>query len=136
MIDRNGVKRFVKETLGCNCPEEVFQGINCKNNVLLNDNILLDYEINVGNRLLVFVARIDEPDLIKPFLSKLVWAGVNKRDRQGFNRFRLVLLTPRANHLAKEASRAFQSLGTDEKVHLHLVNEDDFPMSHRQTGQG
>ena len=64
MIDKEAVKRFVRETLGCTCPQEVFQHIDYKSDVSLGDNILLDYEINVGHRLLIFVTEMNEPDLV------------------------------------------------------------------------
>ena len=56
------IKEFVRKTLGCNCPEEVFQNIDCKSDVTIDENIALDYEINIGNRLLIFAASIDEVD--------------------------------------------------------------------------
>jgi len=42
-------RQFVRETLGCTCPDEVFQHIDCRTGVKAGENILLDYEINVGN---------------------------------------------------------------------------------------
>ena len=49
---------------GLTCPQEVFQHIDYKSDVSLGDNILLDYEINVGHRLLIFVTEMNEPDLV------------------------------------------------------------------------
>lgn len=128
MIDRNDIKRFVKKTLGCTCPDEVFQHIECQTDVSIGDDIVLDYEINVGNRLLIYVASVDETDLLRPMLSQLVRAGINKRDEHEFNRFRLVLLTATPRSVAYGTSEIFQALGTtDEKAHLHVINKDDFP---------
>ena len=39
-----------------------------------------------------------------------------------------MLLTQRPSHMAEEAFAIFQSLGADEKVHLHVVAKDDFPV--------
>ncbi|MBL7154744.1 MAG: hypothetical protein ISS79_13600 [Phycisphaerae bacterium] len=121
MIDKTQLKLFVQKTLGCNCPEEVFEHIDCRADVNLDAEIALDYEINIGNRLLIFAASIDQADSIRPILSQLVRAGIKKRDREGFNRFRLVLLTKRPGRLAKEAFEVFDSLGVDEKAHLHVI---------------
>ena len=126
MTDNKAIKEFVRNTLGCNCPEEVFQYIDCQTAVNIDENIVPAYEINIGNRLLIFAAAIDEVDSLKTVLSKLVRAGINKRDEKKFNRFRLVLLTARASDVAEQASGIFRSLVTDEKVHLHVINKDDF----------
>ena len=130
MTDNKVIREFVRKTLGCNCPEEVFQYIDCRTVVNIDENILPAYEINIGNRLLIFAAGIDEVDSLRSVLSKLVQAGINKRDEKKFNRFRLVLLTARVNDVAEEALGIFNSLVTDEKVHLHVINKDDFPMNH------
>jgi len=62
--------------LGCNCPEEVFQYIDCRTVVNIDENILPAYEINIGNRLLIFAAGIDKVDSLRSVLSKLVQAGI------------------------------------------------------------
>ena len=132
MTDNKVIREFVRKTLGCNCPEEVFQYIDCRTVVNIDENILPAYEINIGNRLLIFAAGIDEVDSLRSVLSKLFQAGINKRDEKKFNRFRLVLLTARENDVMEQASGIFKSLVTDEKVHLHVINKDDFPMNHNQ----
>ncbi|NQT00441.1 MAG: hypothetical protein HQ580_00305 [Planctomycetes bacterium] len=133
MTDNKAIKEFVRNTLGCNCPEEVFQYIDCRTVVNIGENIVPVYEINIGNRLLIFAAGIDEVDSLRYVLSKLVQAGINKRDEKKFNRFRLVLLTARENDVAEEALGIFNSLVTDEKAHLHVINKDDFPINLNQT---
>lgn len=129
MIDEEAIKQFVKETLGCDCPEDVFENIDCRSNIGLGDNTLPDHEINVGGRLLVYVARIDETDSLATVVLRLVRSGVSKRDENKFNRFRLVLLSRESEHVAKTTSDIFHSLGPDEKTHLHVIAEDDFPTS-------
>ena len=115
--------------MGCNCPEEVFQYIDCRIAVSIDENILPAYEINIGNRLLIFAVGIDNIDSLRSVLPKLVRAGINKRDEKKFNRFRLVLLTASANNVAEQALEIFDSLVTDEKVHLHVIDKDDFPIN-------
>jgi hypothetical protein len=123
------IKKFVRNTLGCNCPEEVFQKIDCKSDVKIDENTKLDYEINIGNRLLIFATSIDKVDSPEVVISKLVQAGMKKRDNNKFNRFRLVLLTARINDTAELAQEIFNSLFTDDKTHLHVINKDDFPLT-------
>ena len=71
MTDNKVIREFVRKTLGCNCPEEVFQYIDCRTVVNIDENILPAYEINIGNRLLIFAAGIDEVDSLRSVLSKL-----------------------------------------------------------------
>ena len=123
------VKQFVRDTLGCTCPDEVFQHIDCQADINESDDVLLDYEINVGNKLLIFVATIDGLESLSPLISQLAWDGTNKRNQENFNRFRLVLLMRIPADVAEEAFAIFQSLGADEKVHLHVVAKDDFPVT-------
>ena len=129
MTENKAIKDFVRNTLGCNCPEEVFQYIDCRTAANIDANIVPAYEINIGNRLLIFAAAIDEVDSLRPVLSKLVRAGINKRDEMKFNRFRLVLLSDGDNDIAWQASEIFDSLTTDEKAHLHVINKDEFPIN-------
>ncbi len=132
IIDNTAIKEFVRNTLGCNCPEEVFQYIKYGTANSIDENILPVYEINIGNRLLIFAAGIKEADSLKSVLPKLVQAGINKRNDKKFNRFRLVLLTTRVNDVLEEAFEIFRPLVTDEKVHLHVINKDDFPLNLNQ----
>ena len=45
MIKTENIKAFVRQTLGCACPEEVFKRIDCQSNIKLNDNINLRYNL-------------------------------------------------------------------------------------------
>jgi hypothetical protein len=60
MIKTENIKTFVRQTLGCACPEEVFKRIDCQSDIKLNDNILLSSKINVGNKLLIYVVEIND----------------------------------------------------------------------------
>lgn len=55
MQDNKRIKAFVQGTLGCGCLEEVFRSIDCKKNVRLNEKVLLNQTIIIGNRLLIYV---------------------------------------------------------------------------------
>ena len=115
------IKRFVQETLGCSCPEEVFNKIDYQK----ESNDILGKKVNIGDRLLIYIINADSeselPELIMSSLKK----GVEERDKKGFNRFRLVLAVSRPDQLHNLAEKAFQnSEHTDEKTHLHVVNQD------------
>ena len=125
MNDRK-IRRFVRDTLGCTCPDEVFRHVDCQAGVNVSQDVRLDYEINVGNRLLIYLVAADDAGSLRPLISQLVREGTGKRDRENFNRFRLVLVTEEPADTAENASAIFHSLGADEKVHLHVVGKDGF----------
>lgn len=126
-MKKKDIKLFVRRTLGCACPEEVFDRIECRSDVSSGCGIVLDYEIDVGGRLLVFVLILGQAEAVEPVVTALVRAGTEKRDREGFNRIRLVLLSDDPEAVSKTAFEAFESLDTDEKVHLHVLSNNDFP---------
>jgi hypothetical protein len=128
MTHKDNIKLFVRETLGCTCPDEIFERIDCRADVNLPGGIALDYRIDVGGRLLVFALGIDRFDSIASALPLLVSAGIEDRDNHGFNRIRLVLLTETPDRLWDKVFDLFNSLPTDDKTHLHLIPKNDFPI--------
>ncbi|OQX45698.1 MAG: hypothetical protein B0D90_02135, partial [Candidatus Sedimenticola endophacoides] len=88
ILRREQITPFVRR-LGCRCPAALFEriesgirrrcGVDCQ-------------RILIGGRLLIYVvpaALAGDPVALAP---RLLAAGVAERDREGFNRFRLVLL--------------------------------------------
>jgi hypothetical protein len=126
-FDKEKIKTFVKLTLGCTCPEEVFAYIDCQSNIKLNDDIVLSNKINIGNRLLIYVVEVNNPASIKNTLPFLVNTGKAERDNSKFNRFRLVLVTDKLNEIKEVAESMFNTINKDEKVHLHIVSKDNPP---------
>jgi hypothetical protein len=116
------IKRFVQETLGCSCPEEVFNKIDYQKE---GDGIL-GRKVTVGDRLLIYIITIDRKSSIQGVINSALEQGVLERERKGFNRFRLVLVASRPDELRSSAEQAFNSSGyTDEKTHFHVVSESD-----------
>ena len=117
-----GIKHFVQEVLGCSCPEEVFNKIDYEKEI---DGIS-GRKINVGDRLLIYIISIDGKSNIQGVINSALERGVEERDKKGLNRFRLVLVSSRPVELRSSAEQAFDSSGhTDDKIHLHIVNESD-----------
>jgi hypothetical protein len=122
MMVEKKVEDFVRQTLGCKCPDEVFRHIDCQYNITLNNNIVLRNKINIGNRLLIYVVETNDADFVKNKLAVLVSAGKNERETQGFNRLRLVIATDNKNVIGDTAESIFKTLdSTDEKIHLHII---------------
>ena len=116
------IKRFVQETLGCSCPEEVFNQIDYQKAC---DGIS-GRKINVGERLLIYIITMGGKSNIQGDVSSALEQGVEERDEKGLNRFRLVLVGSCPDELRSLAEHAFDSSGyADEKTHLHIVNESD-----------
>ena len=116
------IKRFVQETLGCLCPEEVFNKIEYQKG---SDGIS-GRKVNVGDHLLIYIITMDGKSNIQEVISPALERGVEERDDKGFNRFRLVLVASLPDILRSSAELAFESSGyTDEKTHLHVVSESD-----------
>ena len=122
MIRHPEIKRFVRETLGCSCPEEVFHTIDRQE----LDHGIRGKRINVGGRLLIYLIRLDEESGIRDIVYSALEQGVGERERMGFNRFRLVLAASRPEELSGPAGLAFdRSEYRDERTHLHIVNEGE-----------
>ena len=83
-------------------------------------------KINVGDRLLIYIITMDGQSNIQGVINSALEQGFEERERKGFNRFRLVLVASHPDELRSLAEHAFDSSGyTDEKTHLHIVNESD-----------
>lgn len=111
------VKEFVRDKLGCKCPNEVFEIIEVERNF---SSEVLQYRINVGNRLLIYVvdgSRCQTEESVR----NLVEEGVKERDERNFNRFRLVL----AMDEIYEFRRLMKIVDGIEKAHIHFVKKSD-----------
>jgi hypothetical protein len=116
------IKRFVQETLGCSCPDEVFAKIHYRK----GSGSLSRRKITVGDRLLIYIINIDTKSSTREVIKTALEQGIAERDGKGLNRFRLVLVASHPDDLRKPAELAFESSGySDEKSHLHLVSESD-----------
>ena len=137
MESSDEIESFVRQTLGCGCPPEVFEHIECQTGMEIADIhhrdkvISIDLKLNIGNRLLVHVVETNDARFIRENLSCLVNAGRTERDESGFNRFRLVLAVDDSIGCSLEetdeiAGELFRSLaGMDDRIHLHVVRKSE-----------
>jgi hypothetical protein len=127
--DLERMQHFIRETLGCGCPEEVLQWIECSHSQPVPEHSLLLTRIDVGGRLLVYVVEGDEaPESAVEALPALVAAGLAERDRAGFNRLRLVVASDDPETIGPLAERAFaDSAPQDDRIHLHVVAGGELP---------
>ena len=130
------IKHFVRNTLGCSCPEEVFRSVDVRRNVRLNSFIVLDSALIIGNRLLVYLAEAGSAGCIEEHLPVLVASGKKEREEKGLNRFRLVLVSDRPDDVRQASGILFEQLrGNDEKMHLHVIHRSKMPFIAEDAGE-
>ena len=127
MMGKEQIKGFVRNTLGCTCPEEVFQSIDCSEDVPIQGDITAWYRIDVGGRLLIYVFKETQERDLATDIGTLISHGRQAKESGGYNRFRLVLLSQNPQHVSEMATAAFDSLVKDDKTHLHVVDQSEIP---------
>lgn len=120
------IKEFAQETLGCGCPEEVFSHIEHSKGKRLKGGLVLRDRIVIGKRLLVYVYESADGEGIQDSVIRvLLTAGVRERDKNGFNRFRIALLTKDPAGDRDLSERAAQVIGEfDDRTFVHTIARD------------
>ncbi|RLA32356.1 MAG: hypothetical protein DRR03_08720 [Gammaproteobacteria bacterium] len=120
------LEHFIRDTLGCGCPDEVFQAVAVGRGPLDAEGDELAWWIEVGGRLLIAVTEGSDPAVLAARLPEIYAAAALRRDTAGFNRFRLVVVD--SGEEAGQLQRAFIPIGAeDDRLHLHVVNPTDLP---------
>ena len=124
------ITRFVRDTLGCGCADEVFEHIRIDTRPEAFNDLPVDYLVDIGGRLLVAVCDSADWRQLRQVLTAIVHRAREYRDRNGFNRFRLII----AAEDVQQAKTALQSVFDaaipegDEKIHLHVLAPAVLPM--------
>jgi hypothetical protein len=125
--DRAAVIRFVRDTLGCGCPDDVFDfmDIGPLPSVAGGRPAL---QLVVGGRLLIRLVEPPLPATTAGWLEDLANAGRATRDARDYNRFRLVLVAPHGEALPAGLDERFTAtVGGDQRAHLHVIAADQLP---------
>jgi hypothetical protein len=118
---KEGITRFVKEILGCQCPDEVFEHIEWEPMEPLRD--MGAQSLILGKRLLLFIWETNDVSLIRSNLPAMLSFGRRERDRRKLKRFRTVIATDDVDGLGSFACTLFDhATELDERVHLHVVH--------------
>jgi hypothetical protein len=114
-------QHFVRDTLGCGCPDEVLSKIEHQPGL---DGPTCSYDrLDVGGRLLVLIVEDPLAGTVRESVLALFKLGLEERDRLGFNRLRLVLAGTELGAIKSEADAAFTTCDLpDDRVHLHIVS--------------
>ena len=125
--DHNDVERFVRGTLGCSCPDEVFRTVSVSRLPAVAGRPAV-LQLLVGSRLLVHVASAPQDAPAADWIEQLAANGRAARDRHGYNRFRLVVVgTGPATPSGDLEARFARAVARDERAHLHLLDRHQLP---------
>lgn len=122
------IKRFVRTTLGCECPDDVFDNIECRSSEPPPQGVDALTRINIADRLLVYVVTLPDPRTATMALSAAIRQGLRERDTAGFNRFRLACVCREPAPIAAQLEQQFSAQAQgDPKAHLHLLTRGQVP---------
>ena len=125
--DRDSIERFVRGTLGCGCPDEVFQHLVVSRMPPLAGRPPI-VQLQVGSRLLIHVVAPPGNAATCSWIEQLAANGRAARDRHGYNRFRLVVASPAPLSSVRELQERFaRAIVGDERAHLHFVGSEQLP---------
>ena len=128
--NRGDIEHFVRGTLGCGCPDEVFQSIAVSYLPAVAGRPPI-VQLLVGSRLLIHVVAPPTEIPGNGWIEQLAANGRAARDRHGYNRFRLVIASATPLAAARELTARFsRAVLGDEKAHLHFVCNDQLPTGH------
>jgi len=121
-VERERIKRFAIDILGCGCEESVFESIDVWEDFTLACGVELSKKILIGKRLLIYIADVDKcaPDMVAAVIAD----GLKERETHCYNRLRLVIVTPGVEKHLLPYSDAFDRVkGRDDRTHIHIVKE-------------
>jgi hypothetical protein len=123
------LRTFIRSTLGCGCPDNVLEWIQCTHTELTQEEDTRLTRIDVGGQLLVYVLEIDGPDLrAVEALPAVIAAATVDRASSCFNRLRVVVAIDNPEEMQPLLESTFNgSAPADDNVHLHVVRATDLP---------
>ena len=130
--DTQAVVSFVREGLGCGCSDEVLHDIQIEPHPYSFAGQPIDYLVRIGGRLLLAISMSSEWAEVAGEFRRLLVTGKNLRDRNGFNRFRLVVSSDDPENTTAALQEQFIRLsGMDNKVHFLVLRPSAFPRCFR-----
>ena len=126
LINPVAVKTFVRERLGCQCPDSVFEQVDYQENAGIVDQNMITRRLLIGSRLLIYIVEPENGSSLSDLLPLFVKKAREERDRQGYNRLRVVIIADPVESVRSEVERVFAGIeAVDSKVHLHVLGQDD-----------
>jgi hypothetical protein len=120
------LQRFVRGTLGCKCPDDVFQSVAI-------DGREDHTRLVIGDRLLIYVMDVAAETPAGKAVSRLVEQGLADRNSARLNRLRLVVASTQPALDLAVANEAFAAVaGDDDRAHLHVIATGQLPAELRR----
>jgi len=121
MTSNESIKNFVRNTLGCKCPDNVFEQIDDRQ--VTSKISPHTRSITIGGKLLLYVWEVGSPDQLEEGVPAILAACKKARNELGLNRFRAILVTGDPSIIKSQADLCFSQFSDlDEKMHLHVVS--------------
>ena len=127
-VPKEEIEKFVREDLGCTCPNEVFDAISVVHNPVEFDELQKGCLLAIGGKLLIYLVMTHDWPSLTDSLEQILKRGREMRDAGKFNRFRLVVVTSDIQPARRLLLRQFDKLSElDESLHLHVITPDQLP---------
>jgi hypothetical protein len=124
MTKNESIRKFVRNTLGCKCPDNVFAQIDDKQ--VTSKTSPHTRSITIGGKLLLYVWEVNNPDQLQEGIPAILATGKKARNELGLNRFRAILVTEDPSIIKTHAHLCFSKFSDlDEKMHLHVISCQD-----------
>jgi hypothetical protein len=130
------LEHFIRTTLGCGCPAEVFQAVDqAHTNASLAAGVT--QRLAVGNRLLIYLVRVVDAEGAPAQIPGWIAAGRQERDALGLNRLRLVLVADAsAPQWITRIEQSFAAAACgDDRLHLHVIHPDQLAAAGREASR-
>lgn len=115
------IEGFVRGTLGCGCPDEVFRSVELSGQPEAADRPAYQ-RLLIGQRLLICILEPKGEAGLAAGVRALAAEARAQRDALGLNRFRLVVALDATEAARDAAAAAFETVAAgDERAHLHLL---------------
>lgn len=123
-MDRERIKNFTLDVLGCGCDQSVFNSIETEESVNLACGVILSRKIIIGRRLMIYI--VPAENCAAGRVADVIRDGLDEREKCGYNRLRLVIVSPDTDGISAAYNDAFvKTVLRDEKCHIHVVSPED-----------
>ena len=127
--EQDNIKDFVRQRLGCQCPEDVFADIKVSPQPQGLAGRPVSSVIEIGGRLLVVILALAQEQTVLAGLDRIVAAAMRIRDDRGFHRVRIVVPAQDAEALCSVLEQDVAILTEkDDRVHIHAIDHFQLPV--------
>lgn len=130
-LNLSAVRTLVRQSLGCGCPESVFDYVVVGYPAVFESvaDEKAEIQLLVGKRLLISIIDLKvgyHKDLL---IEQALRKGQDLRDRYSLNRFRLVLIGEPGEYPLEDWQKRFCQ---DDRMHLHVLRKSELFLETRK----